>query len=66
MRLKVSAADTAGNVASTYDSETGEVFSFHLRQKVSLVIIILIIVIVLILAAVILLILLKKRKKQQN
>lgn len=64
--VKVSAADTAGNVASTYDSETGEVFSFHLRQKVSLVIIILIIVIVLILVAVILLILLKKRKKQQN
>lgn len=64
--VKVSAADTAGNVASTYDSETGEVFSFHLRQKVSLVIIILIIVIVLILAVVLLLILLKKRKKQQN
>ena len=64
--VKVTAADAAGNVSSTFDAETGEVFSFQLRQKLSPVVIILIILAVLILAGIIIWIILRKRKKAQQ
>ena len=64
--MKVTAADAAGNVSSTFDAETGEVFSFQLRQKLSPVVIILIILAVLILAGIIIWIILRKRKKAQQ
>ncbi len=64
--VKVTATDAAGNVSSTFDDETGEVFSFQLRQKLSPIVIILIVLAILILAGIIIWIILRKRKKAQQ
>lgn len=60
--VRVSARDTAGNVTSTYDSATDEVFSFQLKEKTSPILIVIIILAILAVVAVILLLIMKKEE----
>jgi hypothetical protein len=64
--ILVTATDIAGNVSSTYDSETGAVFSFVLREKMSPTLIIVIILIILILVALLLVVIIKRKKKDKK
>lgn len=64
--VRVSARDTAGNVTSTYDSATDEVFSFQLKEKTSPILIVIIILAILAVVAVILLLIMKKRRNSHS
>ena len=65
-KVRVSARDTAGNVTSTYDSATDEVFSFQLKEKTSPILIVIIILAILAVVAVILLLIMKKRRNSHS
>jgi LPXTG-motif cell wall-anchored protein len=62
----VMASDVAGNITSTYDSETGEIFSFVLKEKMSPVMIIIIILIILVLIALLAIVIIKRKKKDKE
>jgi hypothetical protein len=64
--VMVMAADEAGNISSTYDSESGDIFSFSLREKVSPVMIIIIAVIALLLIALLIFTIIRRKKKNNN
>lgn len=62
--IMVEAVDAAGNVSSTYDSETGEIFSFQLKEKTSPVLYIIIILVIILLLALIIILIIRNRKKK--
>jgi hypothetical protein len=64
--IMVMASDVAGNITSTYDSETGEIFSFVLKEKMSPVMIIIIILIILVLIALLAIVIIKRKKKDKE
>ncbi len=63
----VDAADTAGNTSSTYNSKTGEVFSFQLKEETNLWMwIVIIIGIVLLITCILILIIRSGKKRKQS
>lgn len=63
--IRIDAKDFAGNVASTYDSETDEIFSFALKEKISPILFIIIIIVMILLLALLIFIIVKSRKKKK-
>ncbi len=64
--IRVDAKDLAGNIASTYDSETNEIFSFSLKEKLSPILLIIIVIVILILLALLIFIIVRSRKKNKK
>lgn len=64
--IRVDAKDLAGNIASTYDSETNEIFSFALKEKLSPILLIIIVIVILILLALLIFIIVRSRKKNKK
>ncbi len=60
----VFAEDTAGNQASTYNSDTEEYFSFQLKGEISVVFIVIIIVLIILLLLAIILLIRRKKNNQ--
>lgn len=63
--IRVDAKDLAGNVASTYDSETNEIFSFSLKEKLSPILLIIIVIAIILLLALLIFIIVRSRKKKK-
>ena len=58
--------DKAGNIATTYDRETGEVFTFKLSEKMSPVVLIIIIIAAILLLALLAFIIIAGRRRKKN
>ena len=64
--VEVTAQDKAGNIATTYDRETGEVFTFKLSEKMSPVVLIIIIIAAILLLALLAFIIIAGRRRKKN
>lgn len=65
-KINVEAKDLAGNIASTYDSETDEVFTFALKEKISPIMLIIIIIAVILLIALLVFVIIKNKKRKNS
>lgn len=64
--IKVTATDKAGNIASTFDEDTGSVFTFTLSEKMSPVMLIIIIIAAILLIALLIFVIIAGRKKKRK
>ncbi len=64
--ILVTATDAAGNIASTYDSETGETFTFKYVNKTTLIIYIIIAIVSALLILFLLILLIARRRKNKK
>ena len=64
--VEVTAQDKAGNIATTYDRETGEVFTFKLSEKMSPIVLIIIIIAAILLLALLAFIIIAGRRRKKN